>query len=127
MGKIFVLFILIFGLLYAETAREELSDKITYALTCNAQMSNISDVEISILKPSKKYKNSYLVSGVYKSVFSVSGHKGGFGMGDEFHPLSSSFKGIVDSNLELKKLKWKVSFRHGYVKSKCLNLNEDDL
>ncbi len=127
MKKVLVLFTLIFGLLYAETAREELVSKIQYALNCNAKFSNVAEVEISVLKPSKKYQGSYYVSGIYKSVLSISGNKGGFSIGDEFHPQSGTFKGIVDKNLELKKVKWKVGMLKGYIKSTCLQDNEDDL
>lgn len=121
------LLLLFFDFLYAETAREELVSKIQYALNCNARFSNVTEVEISILKPSNKYKGNYFVSGIYKSILSISGSKGGFSIGDEFHPQSGTFKGIVDENLELQKVRWKVGILQGYVKSTCLQGDEDGL
>ena len=126
MKLIFLIFIFI-NIVYADTATDEVADKITYALNCNARFSHVSDVEISILKKSSKYQNSFLVAGNYKNVLSISGQRSGMSVGDEFHPQSGSFKGIVSEDLVLKKLNWKVGIMHGRVKEDCLTLNEDDL
>ena len=118
MKNIFILFIT-FNILYANTA-EEVRLKIEKALVCNARITNISEVKIATLEESTQYRNAYYVEGVYKSVSSVGGNKFGFSFGDEFHPSSGSFEGLVDKNLKIKKLYWKVGMGQGMVKSSCL-------
>ena len=128
MKKILLLIVLLnFSFADSESAKEELVNKLNYALNCNAKISSISEVEISIIEDSKKYPGKYLISGIYKSVLSVSGNKSGISIGDEFHPQSGSFKGIVNSDLVLEEIKWKLGLFHGYIKESCLTLDEDDL
>lgn len=127
MKKTTILFLIFSLILFGDSAKEELASKIKYALNCNAKFSKVDDVEIAILKPSQKYENSYIFSGTYRNILSISGNKAGFGLGDEFHPQSGTFKGIVDKDLEVVKMKWKVGVARGYVASSCLRLTEDDL
>jgi len=114
-----------FNFLYAESDQEEVQAKIEHALICNARYSNISDVQLTALEESTQYPGSYYVVGVYKSVSSVGVNKFGLSLGDEFHPSSGSFKCIIDKNLKLKKIEWKVGIMKGYVRNGCLGTRQE--
>lgn len=127
MKKYIILLFVIFAhsIVLADSARAEVEAKIEYALKCNARFTSISEVQITTLEESKQFKGSFYVAGVYKSVASVSGKKLGFSFGDEFHPQSGSFKCIVDQDLKIRQMKWKVGIARGHVKKSCLGVTQE--
>jgi len=124
MKKIVFFFLLLINI-YADESLGTVLDKIKYALNCNAKFTSISEVEINDYKLKKK-TNSYKIYefyGTYKSVLSGSFHFRGFGIGDEFHPISGIFRAIVketDKGLILEDVFYKISFKKGHVIKQCL-------
>ena len=116
--KIITIFFLIFNVLHADLA-EEVRLKIERALACNARITSVSDVQISTIEKSTQYKGSYYVEGVYKSVSSMNKKIMGFGV-DGFNASSGSFEGLVDRNLKVKKIYWKLGMARGQVNGSCL-------
>ena len=106
------------GLLHANLA-EEVRVKIERALACNARITSVSDVQISTLEKSTQYKGAYYVEGVYKSVSSVNKKIMGFGV-DGFNAGSGSFEALVDKDLKVKKIYWKLGLARGQVNGSCL-------
>ena len=121
MKILIALFISIY--LFAEDydPKEEIRQKIEYALACHARLSDISEVRISS-DPVKSSQDDkiYIVTGVYKSVLSFSTRKFGIRIGDEFHPKSGTFVAKVDKDTKIKEVLWKVGIFHGKVRKSCL-------
>lgn len=103
---------------------EEIQYKAERALACNAKFTNISDVKVTTLENSTQYKGFFYAEGVYRSVLAVGGHKSGVDVGDEFHPSSGTFEALIDENLKITKMFWKVGLFHGVVKAKCLRTTQ---
>ena len=118
MKKIIVLLLLLVNMLDANSA-EEVRLKIERALACNARITSVSDVQISTLEKSTQYKGAYYVEGVYKSVSSVNKKIMGFGV-DGFNAGSGSFEALVDKDLKVKKIYWKLGMARGQVNGTCL-------
>jgi len=119
MKKIIVLLLLLFNVLNANSA-EEVRLKIERALACNARITSVSDVQIATLEKSTQYKGAYYVEGVYRSTSSVRKEVMGFTLGDGFNPSSGAFEALVDKDLKVKKIHWKLGMMQGYVKNSCL-------
>lgn len=120
--KTVLLFSFSVGLLQADLA-EEVRLKIERALACNARITSVSEVQISTLEESTQYKGAYYVEGVYKSGTSVNTTIMGFGI-DGFNAASGSFEALVDANLKVKKIYWKLGMVRGQVKDSCLLKNQ---
>jgi hypothetical protein len=116
--KIAVLYGLSIGIVNAGSS-EEVRLKIERALACNARVTSVSEVQIATLEKSTQYKGYYYVEGIYKSVASFNKKIMGFGV-DGFNAGSGSFEALVDSNLKVKKIHWKLGMAQGYVKGSCL-------
>jgi hypothetical protein len=123
MRKIFFFFLL-FTFLFSSDVLEELTlRKVKYALNCNAKYTSITEVELLDVKEVSSEKHLYKIYGAYKSVLSASFHFKGIGIGDEFHPISGSFVGLIkvkEHDIDLKELFYKISFKKGKVNKKCL-------